>query len=140
MKDELIRLSKIMSERGMCSRREADRYIEAGQVVVEGEVISTLGTKVFPDAAIELLHSFMHRPDLTFDEVYPVLQSVITLGHTLEKPRLSGGDVAEEVVTSVASVLRTVNGMTYAGTKLNKLRLAELLGVSHTTIRNWMQR
>ena len=50
-----IRLSKLMSERGICSRREADRYIEQGQVQVDGLVISTLGTKVRPDAKITLL-------------------------------------------------------------------------------------
>ncbi len=51
---EKIRLSKVMSERGICSRREADRYIEQGLVLVDGEVISQLGTKVSPDASIEL--------------------------------------------------------------------------------------
>lgn len=35
-----------MSERGLCSRREADRYIEAGLVRVDGEVIDRLGTRV----------------------------------------------------------------------------------------------
>lgn len=52
---EPVRLSKLMAHRGICSRREADRYIEAGQVKVDGEVISTLGIKVSPSATIELL-------------------------------------------------------------------------------------
>ena len=43
-----------MAARGMCSRREADRYIERGLVLVDGEVIAQLGTKVSPDADIEL--------------------------------------------------------------------------------------
>lgn len=43
-----------MSEQGLCSRREADRYIEAGQVLVDGKVISELGTKVSPKAKITL--------------------------------------------------------------------------------------
>ena len=38
----------------MCSRREADRYIEQGLVIVDGQKISELGTKVSPDANIEL--------------------------------------------------------------------------------------
>jgi 23S rRNA pseudouridine2604 synthase len=49
-----IRLSKLMTERGICSRREADRYIEAGQVVVNGQVVNVLGTKVPQDSTIEL--------------------------------------------------------------------------------------
>ncbi len=38
----------------MCSRREADRFIEAGLVSVDGRVVSELGTKVSADARIEL--------------------------------------------------------------------------------------
>jgi 23S rRNA pseudouridine2604 synthase len=51
---EPIRLSKLMSERGICSRREADEYIERGWVFVDGQRISELGTKVLPDVAIKL--------------------------------------------------------------------------------------
>jgi len=50
-----IRLSKLMSQRGLCSRREADRFIEQGWVRVNGQVESTLGTRVDPDCEIELL-------------------------------------------------------------------------------------
>ena len=46
----LLRVSKLMADRGMCSRREADSYIERGWVKVNGEV-ATLGLKVAPDAA-----------------------------------------------------------------------------------------
>ncbi len=38
----------------MCSRREADRYIEAGLVSVDGEVIDVLGTKIDPGAVVTL--------------------------------------------------------------------------------------
>ncbi|MFL2859302.1 MAG: pseudouridine synthase [Pontiellaceae bacterium] len=48
------RLSKIMASRGMCSRREADRYIERGLVTVNGVIIDQLGSKVSLDAEIEL--------------------------------------------------------------------------------------
>jgi len=51
---ELERLSKIMAQRGLCSRREADRYIEMGLVFVDGARISELGTKINPNAKIEL--------------------------------------------------------------------------------------
>jgi 23S rRNA pseudouridine2604 synthase len=50
----LVRLSKLMAERGICSRREADVYIEKGQVFVDGLQIKELGTKVSPDSRIEL--------------------------------------------------------------------------------------
>jgi len=51
---EKVRLSKLMSERGLCSRREADRYIAGGLVRVDGEVVDTLGTRVDPRSEISL--------------------------------------------------------------------------------------
>ena len=47
-----VRLSKVMSERGLCSRREADLWIERGWVLVNGERISELGSRIEPDAEI----------------------------------------------------------------------------------------
>ena len=51
---EPIRLSKLMSQRGICSRREADTYIAKGLVFVDGQRISELGTRVDPDCEIKL--------------------------------------------------------------------------------------
>ncbi len=51
---EPVRLSKLMSERGLCSRREADSYIERGLVFVDGRRVSELGTKVDPGCVIRL--------------------------------------------------------------------------------------
>ncbi len=48
------RLSKRMGELGLCSRREADEWISNGWVKVNGEVITTLGTRVPMDARIEV--------------------------------------------------------------------------------------
>ncbi|MFZ3229222.1 MAG: pseudouridine synthase [Pseudobdellovibrio sp.] len=51
---EPMRLSKLMSERGICSRREADDYIQKGLVFVNGERVQELGIKVLPNAKITL--------------------------------------------------------------------------------------
>lgn len=48
------RISKLMAARGLCSRREADAYIERGLVYVNGEKVTQLGTRCAPDAKIEL--------------------------------------------------------------------------------------
>ena len=48
------RLSKRMGELGLCSRREADRWIESGWVKVDGKVVDTLGVRVSPQARIEI--------------------------------------------------------------------------------------
>ena len=51
---EPLRLSKRMAELGLCSRREADEYIERGWVKVDGVVVSLLGSKVLPNQKITL--------------------------------------------------------------------------------------
>jgi 23S rRNA pseudouridine2604 synthase len=50
----LARLSKVMAERGLCSRREADELITQGLVKVDGKVVNQLGSKVNPSCEIEL--------------------------------------------------------------------------------------
>jgi 23S rRNA pseudouridine2604 synthase len=49
---EPLRLSKRMSELGLCSRREADEWIARGWVRVDGAVVSELGSKVLPHQKI----------------------------------------------------------------------------------------
>ncbi|WP_298662949.1 pseudouridine synthase [uncultured Barnesiella sp.] len=44
--NEPIRLNKYMANAGICSRREADEYIQAGEVLVNGEPVTELGTKI----------------------------------------------------------------------------------------------
>lgn len=44
--DEPIRLNKFLANAGICSRREADEFIAAGVVSVNGEIVTELGTKV----------------------------------------------------------------------------------------------
>ena len=44
--NEPIRLNKYLANAGVCSRREADEFITAGVVKVNGEVVTELGTKV----------------------------------------------------------------------------------------------
>ena len=51
---EKIRLSKLMSEQGLCSRREADSYIEKGWVLVDGKPVTELGTRIDPAQRITL--------------------------------------------------------------------------------------
>lgn len=50
----LVRLSKRMGELGICSRREADSWIEKGWVSVDGVKITELGTKIRPDQKITI--------------------------------------------------------------------------------------
>ena len=47
--DGLVRLNKFIANSGICSRREADEYITAGLVSVNGTIISELGVRVSPN-------------------------------------------------------------------------------------------
>jgi 23S rRNA pseudouridine2605 synthase len=49
-----LRLNKYISNSGYCSRREADTLIIAGSVTVDGEIITELGYKVFPNSKIRI--------------------------------------------------------------------------------------
>ena len=58
---EPLRLNKFLANAGVCSRREADEFIQAGLVTVNGEVVTELGTKIlrtdevkFHDAPVSL--------------------------------------------------------------------------------------
>ncbi len=51
---EKVRISKLLAERGLCSRREADAFIEAGWVYVDGERVTELGTKAYPSQTVTL--------------------------------------------------------------------------------------
>ena len=43
-----VRLNKFLANAGICSRREADEYIQAGVISVNGEIVNELGTKILP--------------------------------------------------------------------------------------------
>ena len=58
---EKVRVSKLMSEQGLCSRREADSYIERGWVLVDGVPVTELGTRAYPNQKITLAPAAQSR-------------------------------------------------------------------------------
>jgi len=50
---DLIRLNKYIANSGVCSRREADKLIEAGAVKVNGKIVTELGTKISPSDKVQ---------------------------------------------------------------------------------------
>ena len=53
--NEPLRLNKFLANAGICSRREADEFIQAGVVTVNGEVVTELGTKILRTDVATLL-------------------------------------------------------------------------------------
>ena len=52
--DGPVRVSRLLAEQRLCSRREADEYIERGWVFADGERVTKLGTRVAPGAVLKL--------------------------------------------------------------------------------------
>lgn len=50
---ELIRLNKYLASTGICSRREADEFIRAGLVTINGKLVTELGVKVSPGDVVK---------------------------------------------------------------------------------------
>ena len=67
--NEPLRLNKFLANAGICSRREADEFIQAGVVTVNGEVVTELGTKVLRTDEVK----FHDQPVVIEKKVYVLL-------------------------------------------------------------------
>lgn len=81
--DTLIRLNKYLANAGVCSRREADSYITAGVVKVNGEVVTELGAKVKRGDQI----SFQDQPVRLESKVYVLLNKPKNTVTTSDDPQ-----------------------------------------------------
>ncbi|MCG8543929.1 MAG: rRNA pseudouridine synthase [Alphaproteobacteria bacterium] len=59
------RIAKIIARAGLCSRREAERWIEAGRVAVDGETLTSPAINVSPGAAITVDGAPLAGPERT---------------------------------------------------------------------------
>lgn len=78
-----VRLNKFLANAGVCSRRDADRYIEAGVVTVNGQVVTELGTKVLRTDEIR----FHDNPVKIEKKVYVLLNKPKGYVTTSEDPQ-----------------------------------------------------
>ena len=67
--NEPLRLNKFLANAGICSRREADEFIQAGVVSVNGEVVTELGTKILRTDVVK----FHDQPVTIEKKVYVLL-------------------------------------------------------------------
>lgn len=81
--DELIRLNKYLANAGICSRREADEFIQTGLVKVNGETVKELGTKV--KRADEVI--FHNEPVKLEQKVYVLLNKPKNCVTTADDPQ-----------------------------------------------------
>lgn len=62
MEQEIIRINKFLSEAGVCSRRGADRLVEEGRVLIDGET-AVLGAQVLPGQQVMVDGKMIRRED-----------------------------------------------------------------------------
>ena len=67
--NEPLRLNKYLANAGVCSRREADEFIQAGVVSVNGEIVTELGTKILRTDVVK----FHDQPVTIEKKVYVLL-------------------------------------------------------------------
>lgn len=77
-----VRLNRFIAQSGLCSRREADAYITAGVVTVNGHIVTELGTKVLPTDDVR----FNNEPVRGEQLVYLVLNKPKGYVTTLDDP------------------------------------------------------
>ena len=77
-----MRLNRYLAQSGLCSRREADDYITAGLVTVNGEIVTELGTKVMPTDEVKFSDSVVKGEK----KVYLVLNKPKGYVTTLDDP------------------------------------------------------
>jgi len=92
----LIRLQKLLAQSGVASRRKCEELMLEGEVEVDGEVVTRLGTKVDPRTAV-IKVSGQRLPPIS-DHVYLVLNKPRGVVSTMADPegRRSIGDVVAE--------------------------------------------
>lgn len=62
----LKRLNKYIADAGICSRREADKLIEKGNILINGKVVTVLGTKVGPDDVVKFEGKILRSEKLRY--------------------------------------------------------------------------
>ena len=77
-----IRLNKYLANAGICSRREADDFIQAGVITVNGEVVENLGAKVLPTDKV----MFHNQPVRREKKVYILLNKPKNTVTTTDDP------------------------------------------------------
>ncbi len=128
MSDEskFIRLSKLMSEKGLASRREADQLISRGLVLVNGVVISELGTKVDPNSTVTLASEAMQEQK----ELITIILNK-PIGYVSAQPE-PGYEPAIRLIQPENQFMDEENRDHTSGYKNRKLKMGDLKNIAVT--------
>jgi len=87
---ESIRLNKYLSDAGICSRRQADRWIEEKRITVNGE-IAGMGMKVAPDSEVCLDGKLIKKEEKKVLLAMNKPAGIVCTAEKRERNNLSGG-------------------------------------------------
>jgi len=96
-REDLIRLNKYISNSGICSRRDADNYIQNGSVEVNGVVVTDLGVKVKSTDEVR----FKGKKIMPEKKVYILLNKPKNYVTTTEDPQ--GRNIVTEIIKDACS-------------------------------------
>lgn len=124
--NEPPRLAKQISEMTQCSRREADEWIENGWVRVDGVVVTTLGTRVHPNAKIEIKEeASKHQTEI----VTILLNKPLDMASGKDE---SGGEAALQLIRPENRWAEDATRTNFKATHLRGLALAGKLDAEST--------
>lgn len=120
--DNMVRLNKFIANSGICSRREADKFIEAGVVTVDGIGVTEMGYKISPTAIVKF-----NGQKLNLETFRYVL---------LNKPKNYSGRLnSSSRTTSVMQLIqKACKERIYPIDKLNKMETGLLLFTNDTAL------
>lgn len=152
MKDEKIRLNKFIASTGLCSRRDADKLIEAGKVLVNGEKVTDFSLKVSRKDKIKVAGKDISKKDFVYIRYYKPAGYITTCDD--EKGRKTIYDVLPPEVAGLKPVGRLdkdstgllimtndgdlINKMTHPRIKIPKVYRVEVEGkIKHSDLVKW---
>ena len=83
----LVRLQKIIADRGYCSRRKAEEYIQEGKVFVDNKLVNTLGEKFDEDTCIIKVNGVILNPIKKDKYTYLLLNKPVGVITTMSDDR-----------------------------------------------------
>ncbi len=109
----MIRLNKYIADSGVCSRREADTLIESGKVMVNGIVVTTLGTRVAPDSQIRIGDEQLSRETLRYILLNKPKGVITTMDDPQERDTVMNlvGNACKERIYPVGRLDRNTTGV-----------------------------
>lgn len=86
--NEEQRLQKVIANAGYCSRRKAELLITSGKVKVNDQIVTTLGTKVYPNDVIKINNKILEFNDYLYLVFYKPINCLTTLNDPKNRPTI----------------------------------------------------